>query len=323
LLLSSSSNSADGGGSSQISTFSSFDFASAAAWEGHYAASAATATATTRTERRGIETADAAAAAAEGGGTATMDEEWHQEIALEEIVDLVERLLLRDDEDASTSTHNSAAGNDNNQGAILVIGCGTSTLPTMLLERLPTVRLVLLDSSRTCVEHVRERYNSNHHPLLTGSTSGSSAPSVGNRVDCVWGNVLRPRSTWQLVGGPNDNSDDDNDDRASIPTKVDLILDKGLMDVLLCGDDWDSTVPRLLAALADDDDDDDALAPTGRYCCYYVLVSYTLPPSTRQFIREETGNTWDWSFDAAVGDDRPVRTGRRSMVSLGRRIVAR
>lgn len=288
----------------------------------------------------GTETADADADAA-----AIMDEEWHQEIPLEEIADLVERLLLGGDTGVSTPTpeaSDSCNGSDESVGApqtVLVIGCGTSALPALLLERLPNVRLVLLDSSRTCVEHVRERHRRKCHRRA---------------VVCVCGNVLKPRSTWRLVGGPDDA--DTSAAPSTLPATFDLILDKGLMDVLLCGDDWDATVPKLLAMLGNNNNDDDsalfssatatATATTSApppLPCSYVLVSYTLPPSTRQFLLDETRGTWDWSFDVATttnvaGNDEAATAGaeaggggagggsgssgrrrRRSMVSLGRR----
>ena len=81
---------------------------------------------------------------------------------------------------------------------------------------------------------------------------------------------------------------------------ADIVIDKGLLDVFLCGDGWDSNVKKLL------ENADRALTLGG----VYVLISYQLAPATRQFLCENTN--WTWAFD---GDP-----GTRSSISIAQKV---
>uniref|UniRef100_A0A7R9ZM84 Methyltransferase type 11 domain-containing protein n=1 Tax=Craspedostauros australis TaxID=1486917 RepID=A0A7R9ZM84_9STRA len=95
---------------------------------------------------------------------------------------------------------------------------------------LPNAELTLLDTSQTCLEQLRSSY--------------------GDQVRYVCGNALKLSDC--------------------LPASVtfDSILDKGLIDALLCGDGWDSDLERLLRQASKH------LVPhQGRY----ILISYRLP----------------------------------------------
>jgi hypothetical protein len=303
------------------------DFSSAPAWEEHYAKQL-NAVGSQLDRENPVDT--------------LRDKEWHQEIPLEAIVELVEELLVESSGpetlelrscDASHLRSRNRSISEVKKKTILVIGCGTSRLPTLLLERLPSlVSLVLLDSSPTCIAHLHERY-------CRGPPAHSPDPAsdASRRVTLACGNVLSPPSSWQVFRPSHDNA---HPILSTNPTSVrcDMVLDKGMMDVLLCGEGWDSTVPRLLASVrkaaasAEYDDDDDALrssrdhqygandhstvlslSPRTPPYCHYILISYRLPPSTMRFLVEQTSSdpegAWEWSFDRdyLVG----LCTGRR------------
>jgi hypothetical protein len=314
---SSSSSPCRGGGGGAVGSAVS-DFSSALAWEEHYARQLAPVLVQDGTRSQAGD---------------DRDEEWHQEIPLEEIADLVERLLLSssDSEAGMAGRDARSIGPADRNMTVLVVGCGTSRLPDLLLERLPPrASLVLLDSSPTCVAHLRGRY---------GRTP--AAPDARRRVAVACGSVLSPPSSWRVYRPSLDGGDDalPSLSSSSAPShsppapssawspllRCDVVVDKGMMDVLLCGDDWDSTVPRMLASVRGASasspgsrgrDEGQALrSPRGRQgeekpqaepasqrrFCHYVLISYRLPPSTVQFLVDQTSadldGAWEWSFD--------------------------
>jgi hypothetical protein len=75
------------------------------------------------------------------------------------------------------------------------------------------------------------------------------------------------------------------------------------MDAFLCGDDWDRTIVPLLEGASK------VLNPKGRY----LLVSYKLATSTREFLRDSVPSV-EWDFDVEGSND---RVG----ISIGRKVV--
>lgn len=77
--------------------------------------------------------------------------------------------------------------------------------------------------------------------------------------------------------------------------QFDVIVDKGLMDALLCGEGWNGPVATLL----------EEASQKLRCKGVYVLVSYRLPRSTREYLTEvgdRVGLTWE--FDCKGSNDR-------------------
>jgi hypothetical protein len=365
---SSSSSSACRGGGGGAAGSAVSDFSSALAWEEHYARQLAPVLLQDGTRSQADD---------------DRDEEWHQEIPLEEIADLVEKLLLSSsDSEAGMAGRDgrSIGPADNSNKTVLVVGCGTSRLPDLLLERLPSwASLVLLDSSPTCVAHLRERYGGGRAPAAPSNPT-PAAPDARRRVAVACGSVLSPPSSWRVHRPSLDGDDDARPSSSSSsapssppapssawsPLRCDVVVDKGMMDVLLCGDDWDSTVPRMLPSVREASalspgsrgrDEGQALRsprgregeakpppapPSQRRFCHYVLISYRLPPSTVQFLVDQTSadpdGAWEWSFDrdpaasasrsrrdvngdglvAGAGAGRSLVAPRRSMVSVAR-----
>lgn len=130
----------------------------------------------------------------------------------------------------------------------LIVGCGMSRLPEVVAERRPSTAITLLDSSPTCIEQMRARYGSNMEYMTGDATNMAS----------------------------------------SLTRAPDTIVDKGLIDALLCGEGWDRSLRLLLAEAAK------ALQPGG----VYILVSYQLPSSTKAFM-EDASDGLEWEFEAA------------------------
>ena len=135
----------------------------------------------------------------------------------------------------------------------LVLGCGNSKLPGLIYDTHHGITSVTcVDSSQSCINDLRETY---------GRTNKNMAFVCGDATklsECVKHNV------------------------------TDVIVDKGLVDALMCGEGWDTTVGKVF------EESSRILSPNG----IYLLVSYRLSSSTKEFLTEcgqQVG--LDWSFD--------------------------
>jgi hypothetical protein len=140
-------------------------------------------------------------------------------------------------------------------GPILMIGCGNSRLPDYFSKR----QVTLLDSSSTCMDILQKRYAQEEH------------------FDYICGDVLEMGSLLSHRKGYYAS-----------------IIDKGLMDAFLCGDDWDNTILRLM--------EQSSMFLNGTY----VLVSYRLPLSTQSYLQEagEKYGIQGWNFHVTGSNDR-------------------
>ena len=144
-------------------------------------------------------------------------------------------------------------------GSVLLVGCGTSTMPIELYDlREGNTRVVCLDYSEPCVEQLKASW-----------TEGR-----GN-MTFVCGDATRLKEV----------------DFAQGNGKFDAIIDKGLIDALMCGESWDRDVERLLSSAAA------ILKPS---IGEYLLVSYKLTTSTKEFLEEvgdEVGLQWKFGLE--------------------------
>ena len=166
-------------------------------------------------------------------------------------------------------------GTDRTNKSILMIGCGTSRLVDVIMAKNPyssnnnsaksddDVQFTLLDSSQTCIDELTRRYQK------------------FDNVHCVCGDAIELTKTLS-VSCPTT--------KAKIPQRYDTIIDKGLMDVLFCSDDWTSSVETLFTEATN------VLNRNGGGT--YILISYKLPNATKQFLSEIAdglGYVWDFN----------------------------
>ena len=218
--------------------------------------------------------------------------EWHSSISLEDIASYVK------------------PGSN-----CLMVGCGNSKLPALVLSKYhhqnrPTStkstpprsqpRLVLLDTSQTCVDQLQQLYNKNS----TGDVI----------INCVCGDATQ-LSTLDLFlndgdgddAGAIDSSsklvDDEQDDANVVDTDssssslFDIIIDKGLTDVILCNEGWNGPLEKVYKEASK------ILKSSGKY----LLISYKLPSSTKEFLTNVAGNNigLDWELDIpSISNDR-------------------
>jgi hypothetical protein len=139
----------------------------------------------------------------------------------------------------------------------LMVGCGTSDLPSVVYEERPDTSIALMDSSQTCIDQLSGRY--------------------GDTMSYVCGDATRLSSVLP-------------------PSKLyDIIIDKGLMDAIFCGEGWNGPIESLVK------ESSKVLSPGG----FYLLASYRLPTSTKEFLTEVGSEVGlDWEFDCAGSNDR-------------------
>ena len=113
--------------------------------------------------------------------------EWHDSIPLEDLAALIP---------------------DNS--SCLMVGCGNSLLPQVVLDRNDNIPITLLDTSRACLEQLEGRYGTKDVSFVCGSATEMASYFV-----------------------------DDS-------TTFDCIVDKGLTDAFMCGEGWETPVESLL-----------------------------------------------------------------------------
>lgn len=160
--------------------------------------------------------------------------------------------------------------------SILIIGCGNSSLPRVLHDAFSCpVRITCLDYSKACIDMMRDMYS-------------SSCPNM----DFVVGDAMKLK---EVLDEYNNNNNKCKSDTTSY--NYDVIVDKGLMDALMCGEGFD--VNMLQAGV------NQVLTP--EIWGMQVLICFPLMKGTRESLVEfgqetKTRNERDlfWRFDIPV-----------------------
>jgi hypothetical protein len=247
---------------------SSFDFSSRLGWEEFYRNQVADRAAFTSLEASSVDEDDDSVA----------ELEWHSSIPLETV--------------ASYCIPTANATTDDCI-EVLVIGCGTSRLPEAILRPTAswsasrnTVRLTLLDSSPTCLRLLEARYQ---HFIQAG------------QIRLVCGDAVSLSATLQnaQLSSPEQECED-NGSPTGDNHPFDVIVDKGLMDALLCSEGWDGPVDTLVEQVSL------VLRNSSRSTtATWVLVSYALAPSTKDFLVLRGARVGlAWEFNCAGSNER-------------------
>jgi SAM-dependent methyltransferase len=198
--------------------------------------------------------------------------EWHDSIDLKDIATSI-----------ASQRHSSC----------LLVGCGTSRLPEVLLEKCEKLNhLVLLDTSQTCLDLLEDWLSSTSS---TKEETTTSAEAVTKRnIHYVCGDATK---LGKYFCHKDNDSNDPSRSSISLPTQFDVIIDKGLTDALLCSEGWDGLLQQMFNEVSK------VLSQGGQY----LLISYQLPLSTKQFLIDtgnEIGLQWEFGIDLSSGADK-------------------
>ncbi len=238
-----------------------FDFSSAVYWDEFY-------NKTGNQDQKASQ--DGSSSTEKTTAAATTIKEWHPSVSLEDIASIVPP-----------------------NGKCLIIGCGNSYLPDVILKqrnRTPPSSLVLLDTSQTCLNQLRERLEFMEDSIATCDGKKSQVVLSNVEVEYVCGDVTKLSNYFSVDNDVIDGYETvANGNEAE---SFDMIIDKGLTDALLCGEGWDGPLEKLLY------ESSKVLSmETGQY----LLISYNLPSSTKRFL-VDVGNKvgLKWDFDSVL-----------------------
>lgn len=155
--------------------------------------------------------------------------------------------------------------------SILLVGCGNSALPRALHDAFDyDVRVTCLDYSPACIDAMRSLY-------------GNAYPNVdfvvGDATDL--GGVV-----WNGGGGAGDRSGGNT-------RRFDVVVDKGLLDALMCGEGFD--VERLMGGI------NDVLVPHG--WGMHILICFPLSVASKRILEELPGLVWDFDIPVEGSED--------------------
>ena len=137
----------------------------------------------------------------------SLEYEWHSHIPHSAIIDVITPSI-------QSALKHSTPQNKDKIPSILVIGCGNSSLPRVLHNAFShPVRITCLDYSSVCIDMIREMY-------------GDSCPNM----DFVVGDAMKLKEALDTHNNLLDGGEE---------YRYDVVIDKGLMDALMCGEGFD------------------------------------------------------------------------------------
>ena len=199
--------------------------------------------------------------------TACLEYEWHSHIPHSTIIETITPSV-------EAAAQQNSPSNDNGMPSILIIGCGNSSLPRVLHGAFSyPVRITCLDYSKACIDMMRDMYSTN-------------CPNM----EFVVGDAMKLKEVLDEYNNHNNNCNSDK--RSS--SYYDVIIDKGLMDALMCGEGFD--VNTLQASV------NQVLTP--EIWGMQVLICFPLMKGTRESLvdigKEITTTHLYWKFDMPV-----------------------
>jgi hypothetical protein len=226
----------------------------------------------------------------------SLEYEWHSHIPHSAIIDAIAPSI-------QAARHHSSlpTSRDRRIPSILIVGCGNSSLPRILHDAFShPVRITCLDYSAVCIDMIRQMY---------GDTCPNMAFVVGDATKLK--EVLKKHNSEEKMDRFME-SDGENDYR------YDVVVDKGLMDALMCGEGFEvETLQRGI----------DQVLTTNEWGIH-VLICFRLNTGTKETLvdlskshdreeRNENGPRLFWRFDMQVaGSDKgraSFNVGKRSM----------
>lgn len=185
----------------------------------------------------------------------SLEYEWHPHIPHSQIVDAIEPAISA-----------AASASKDHLPSILLVGTGNSKLPRILHDAFDTpVRVTCLDYSPVCIDMIKSMYE-------------SSCPNM----NFVVGDATNLQEVmWE----------EDNENQSAKGMHFDVIVDKGLLDALMCGEGFD--LEKLMVST------NDVLTPHD--WGMHVLICFQLSRSSQQSLvdlgsKHGPGLLWDFNL---------------------------
>ncbi len=157
-----------------------------------------------------------------------------------------------------------------NKNNILLVGNGNSDLPKLIHDHFEgRINIACLDYSQTCIDMLRIIYNDE---------------TTYHNMDFICGDATNLKNCIQNYYHINGDGYDDDDNLASF----DYIVDKGLLDAMMCDEGWNTKLEKYLEGVGG------LLQSEGKF----ILVSYKLSTSTKEYL-SDVGDKYGihWKFD--------------------------
>ncbi|KAL7550871.1 hypothetical protein ACHAWF_014077 [Thalassiosira exigua] len=209
-----------------------------------------------------------------GDTVEALEYEWHPHIPPSTIVDAIAPAIM-----ASAEYYSSPSSETNRLPSILLVGCGNSALPRVVHDAFGIpVHVTCLDYSSVCIQMIKSMYE----------------PTCPN-MDFIQGDATRLHQVeWGggLSGGK----------------RFDVIVDKGLLDALMCGEGFD--IQSFMEGMND--------VLTTNNWGRHILICFRLSKSPKQDLIDlgnvnKPGLAWDFDIPVAGSE-----VGRASF-NMGRR----
>ena len=181
-------------------------------------------------------------------------------------------------------SHSSILSEIEPGSSVLMVGCGTSTLPDFVYDAHGThTRICCLDYSAACVEAMQRRYRS--------AISGQEREGQVNGMTFIHADATRLDAVeWDGVLVGQGSSKERTGIDVGGKKHFDAVVDKGLIDALMCGEGWDGDIARLFHGVSGILKEDKGV---------YVLISFKLSKSSKEFLSllgEEYGMQWEFDL---------------------------
>jgi hypothetical protein len=210
----------------------------------------------------------------------SLEYEWHNHIPHSAIIEMIAPSI-------EAAIHQSSYSNNGRMPSILIVGCGNSSLPRVLHDAFShPVRITCLDYSTVCIDMIKQMY-------------GKLCPNL----DFVVGDAMKMQEVIEKHSSSLNSTTQDH--------LYDVVIDKGLMDAMMCGDGFDvETLQRGV---------DSVLTPSD--WGMHVLICFPLIKGMKENLVElgqrDTERCLFWSFDLPVEGSQNGRAsfnvGKRSL----------
>lgn len=192
--------------------------------------------------------------------------------------------------------------NDDKVLKILLVGNGNSNLPKIIHEHYNDrsdnngnvygkVNILALDYSQPCIDMLRKVYDKIYYPHMHFVCGDAT-----KLVDCI--------QDYYKDKSQSSHSSADNNDEISF----DVIIDKGLMDAMMCDEGWNASVERYIEGVSE------LLQKSKKG--KFLLISYKLNQSTKEYlfdIGDKFGLEWDFDIADKSNDRISFTIGRHKV----------